>query len=172
MTYAFNSYILNIKKGWVFYKIVSFYRETLAFFNYDKHMPMKHILEKLILYWSCFAEYITWNLWYIRWISKNHQICSSEFVLSIRSRASLLLLKRFKMFGSSFRSYRKFNTQTGKQVKNKAKMLSYTQYFAESLLAETERDEKIVSIHAAMGGEARALTHFKNSYRRGVLMLA
>ncbi|GFP99618.1 1-deoxy-d-xylulose-5-phosphate synthase 1 chloroplastic [Phtheirospermum japonicum] len=31
-------------------------------------------------------------------------------------------------------------------------MHSYTQYFAESLVAEAEKDEKIVAIHAAMGG--------------------
>nr|AIZ68637.1 1-deoxy-D-xylulose-5-phosphate synthase precursor [Eschenbachia blinii] len=46
----------------------------------------------------------------------------------------------------------KFNTQTGKQVKVKAKTLSYTQYFADSLVVEAERDEKIIAIHAAMGG--------------------
>ncbi|KAI3709146.1 hypothetical protein L2E82_38905 [Cichorium intybus] len=46
----------------------------------------------------------------------------------------------------------KFDTQTGNQVKNNAKTLSYTQYFADSLVAEAERDDKIVAIHAAMGG--------------------
>lgn len=46
----------------------------------------------------------------------------------------------------------KFDTQTGKQVKNKMKTLSYTQYFADSLVAEAERDDKIIAIHAAMGG--------------------
>nr|XP_043627675.1 probable 1-deoxy-D-xylulose-5-phosphate synthase 2, chloroplastic [Erigeron canadensis] len=46
----------------------------------------------------------------------------------------------------------KFDTKTGKQVKVKAKTLSYTQYFADSLVAEAERDEKIIAIHAAMGG--------------------
>nr|XP_043627591.1 probable 1-deoxy-D-xylulose-5-phosphate synthase 2, chloroplastic [Erigeron canadensis] len=46
----------------------------------------------------------------------------------------------------------KFNTQSGKQLKAKSKTLSYTQYFADSLVAEAERDDKIVAIHAAMGG--------------------
>ncbi|KAF8400382.1 hypothetical protein HHK36_013680 [Tetracentron sinense] len=46
----------------------------------------------------------------------------------------------------------KFEPATGKQLKAKAKTLSYTQYFAESLIAEAERDDKIVAIHAAMGG--------------------
>nr|XP_043627590.1 probable 1-deoxy-D-xylulose-5-phosphate synthase 2, chloroplastic [Erigeron canadensis] len=46
----------------------------------------------------------------------------------------------------------KFNTQSGKQTKAKSKTLSYTQYFADSLVAEAERDDKIVAIHAAMGG--------------------
>ncbi|KAM7472822.1 hypothetical protein LguiA_011005 [Lonicera macranthoides] len=46
----------------------------------------------------------------------------------------------------------KFDPQTGKQSKAKSRTLSYTQYFAESLIAEAERDDKIVAIHAAMGG--------------------
>ncbi|XP_071729657.1 probable 1-deoxy-D-xylulose-5-phosphate synthase 2, chloroplastic [Rutidosis leptorrhynchoides] len=46
----------------------------------------------------------------------------------------------------------KFNTQSGKQLKTKTNTLSYTQYFANSLVAEAERDDKIVAIHAAMGG--------------------
>nr|WNX96118.1 1-deoxy-D-xylulose 5-phosphate synthase 2 [Ayapana triplinervis] len=46
----------------------------------------------------------------------------------------------------------KFDTQTGKQVKTKKKTLSYTQYFADSLVAEAKEDDKIVAIHAAMGG--------------------
>ena len=41
---------------------------------------------------------------------------------------------------------------SGKQLKTKSKTLSHTQYFAESLIAEAERDENIVAIHAAMGG--------------------
>ncbi|KAJ4823775.1 hypothetical protein Tsubulata_012091 [Turnera subulata] len=46
----------------------------------------------------------------------------------------------------------KFDPQSGKQLKTRANTLSYTQYFAESLIAEAERDNKIVAIHAAMGG--------------------
>ena len=39
-------------------------------------------------------------------------------------------------------------------MKSKSEKLSYTQYFAESLIAEAEKDDKIVGIHAAMGGGA------------------
>lgn len=46
----------------------------------------------------------------------------------------------------------KFDPKTGKQSKTKTKTLSYTQYFANSLISEAERDDKIVAIHAAMGG--------------------
>lgn len=46
----------------------------------------------------------------------------------------------------------KFDPTTGKQMKTKTKTQSYTQYFAESLVAEAEQDEKVVAIHAAMGG--------------------
>ncbi|PAN19557.1 hypothetical protein PAHAL_3G282300 [Panicum hallii] len=46
----------------------------------------------------------------------------------------------------------KFDPATGKQFKSPAKTLSYTNYFAEALIAEAEQDSKIVAIHAAMGG--------------------
>ncbi|KAL5773103.1 hypothetical protein ACOSP7_012720 [Xanthoceras sorbifolium] len=46
----------------------------------------------------------------------------------------------------------KFDPKTGKQMKTKPKTLSYTQYFAESLIAEAEKDDRVVGIHAAMGG--------------------
>ncbi|KAK6159124.1 hypothetical protein DH2020_006438 [Rehmannia glutinosa] len=46
----------------------------------------------------------------------------------------------------------KFDAKTGKQMKPTSITHSYTQYFAESLIAEAEQDEKIVAIHAAMGG--------------------
>lgn len=46
----------------------------------------------------------------------------------------------------------KFDAKSGKQHKSKSNTLSYTQYFAEALTAEAERDEQIVAIHAAMGG--------------------
>ncbi|CAN1165605.1 Probable 1-deoxy-D-xylulose-5-phosphate synthase 2, chloroplastic [Linum perenne] len=46
----------------------------------------------------------------------------------------------------------KFDPLSGKQMKTKTPTKSYTQYFAESLIAEAEKDDKIVAIHAAMGG--------------------
>ncbi|XVF70085.1 hypothetical protein PTKIN_Ptkin11bG0133200 [Pterospermum kingtungense] len=46
----------------------------------------------------------------------------------------------------------KFDPKSGKQMKSKSETRSYTQYFAESLIAEAEKDDKIVGIHAAMGG--------------------
>ncbi|CAJ1944974.1 unnamed protein product, partial [Sphenostylis stenocarpa] len=46
----------------------------------------------------------------------------------------------------------KFDPKSGKQLKSKTSTRSYTQYFAESLIAEAEVDDKIVAIHAAMGG--------------------
>lgn len=46
----------------------------------------------------------------------------------------------------------KFDPRTGKQFKSKSPTLSYTQYFAEALIKEAEIDDKIVGIHAAMGG--------------------
>nr|QEV81813.1 1-deoxy-D-xylulose-5-phosphate synthase decarboxylase [Prunella vulgaris] len=46
----------------------------------------------------------------------------------------------------------KFDPESGKQIKTPTKTKSYTQYFAESLVAEAQQDDKIVAIHAAMGG--------------------
>ncbi|KAL1823304.1 hypothetical protein ACET3Z_010082 [Daucus carota] len=46
----------------------------------------------------------------------------------------------------------KFDPITGKQLKSKSDTLSYTQYFANALIAEANNDEKVVAIHAAMGG--------------------
>ncbi|KAK4265441.1 hypothetical protein QN277_026494 [Acacia crassicarpa] len=46
----------------------------------------------------------------------------------------------------------KFDPKSGKQMKAKTSTRSYTQYFAESLIAEAEADDRIVAIHAAMGG--------------------
>ncbi|KAK6117337.1 hypothetical protein DH2020_048928 [Rehmannia glutinosa] len=46
----------------------------------------------------------------------------------------------------------KFDPATGKQFKSSAPTQSYTTYFAEALIAETEADKDIVAIHAAMGG--------------------
>ena len=44
----------------------------------------------------------------------------------------------------------KFNVLTGEQSKTPAKAASYTKVFAEALIAEAERDEKVVAITAAM----------------------
>lgn len=57
----------------------------------------------------------------------------------------------------------KFDPATGKQFKPKSSTLSYTQYFAEGLMAEAERDEKIVAIHAAMGG-GTGLNYFQKRF--------
>ncbi|KAJ4966419.1 hypothetical protein NE237_018268 [Protea cynaroides] len=57
----------------------------------------------------------------------------------------------------------KFDPKSGKQFKSKPATLSYTQYFAESLIQEAEVDDKIVAIHAAMGG-GTGLNFFQNKY--------
>ncbi|KAL1548869.1 1-deoxy-D-xylulose-5-phosphate synthase [Salvia divinorum] len=57
----------------------------------------------------------------------------------------------------------KFDPKTGKQIKSKTNTKSYTQYFAESLVAEAERDDKIVAIHAAMGG-GTGLNYFQKRF--------
>ncbi|CAN6542067.1 unnamed protein product [Malus baccata var. baccata] len=57
----------------------------------------------------------------------------------------------------------KFDPQTGKQFKTKSPTLSYTQYFAESLIKEAEIDDKIVAIHAAMGG-GTGLNYFQKKF--------
>ncbi|XP_039009619.1 probable 1-deoxy-D-xylulose-5-phosphate synthase 2, chloroplastic [Hibiscus syriacus] len=56
-----------------------------------------------------------------------------------------------------------FDTETGKQFKSKSSTLSYTQYFAESLIKEAEADDKIVAIHAAMGG-GTGLNYFQKRF--------
>ncbi|XP_039000746.1 probable 1-deoxy-D-xylulose-5-phosphate synthase 2, chloroplastic [Hibiscus syriacus] len=56
-----------------------------------------------------------------------------------------------------------FDTETGKQFKSKSPTLSYTQYFAESLIKEAEADDKIVAIHAAMGG-GTGLNYFQKRF--------
>jgi 1-deoxy-D-xylulose-5-phosphate synthase len=43
-----------------------------------------------------------------------------------------------------------FNVATGTQAKSKAKAPSYTSVFADALIAEAERDERIVAVTAAM----------------------
>ncbi|XP_047950192.1 probable 1-deoxy-D-xylulose-5-phosphate synthase 2, chloroplastic [Salvia hispanica] len=57
----------------------------------------------------------------------------------------------------------KFDPKTGKQIKSKSNTKSYTQYFAESLVAEAEADDKIVAIHAAMGG-GTGLNYFQKRF--------
>nr|POF07388.1 putative 1-deoxy-d-xylulose-5-phosphate synthase 2, chloroplastic [Quercus suber] len=51
----------------------------------------------------------------------------------------------------------KFDPKTGQQFKTKSKTLTYTQYFAESVIKAAEADNKIVAIHAAMGGGTAGL---------------
>lgn len=57
----------------------------------------------------------------------------------------------------------KFDPKSGKQFKSKSPTLSYTQYFAESLIKEAEIDNKIVAIHAAMGG-GTGLNYFQKKF--------
>ncbi|CAM8992077.1 unnamed protein product [Rhodiola kirilowii] len=57
----------------------------------------------------------------------------------------------------------KFDPKSGKQFKAKSATLSYTQYFAESLIKEAEMDDKIVAIHAAMGG-GTGLNYFQKVF--------
>ena len=46
----------------------------------------------------------------------------------------------------------KFDLKTGKQATTTSKTMSYTNYFADALSAEAERDKRIVAVHAAMAG--------------------
>jgi hypothetical protein len=46
----------------------------------------------------------------------------------------------------------RFDPKTGVQQKGKPKTGSYTNYFADALIAEAERDNRVVAIHAAMAG--------------------
>nr|AAL32062.1 deoxy-D-xylulose-5-phosphate synthase [Morinda citrifolia] len=57
----------------------------------------------------------------------------------------------------------KFDVASGKQFKSKSPTLSYTQYFAEALIKEAEIDNKIVAIHAAMGG-GTGLNYFQKIF--------
>ncbi|CAO2830331.1 unnamed protein product [Amaranthus hypochondriacus] len=57
----------------------------------------------------------------------------------------------------------KFDPTSGKQFKSKSATLSYTQYFAESLIKEAEVDERIVAVHAAMGG-GTGLNYFQKRF--------
>lgn len=57
----------------------------------------------------------------------------------------------------------KFDTKTGKQFKSKSSTLSYTQYFAETLIKEAQVDDKIVAVHAAMGS-GTGLNYFQHKF--------
>ncbi|GFR44180.1 hypothetical protein Agub_g5355 [Astrephomene gubernaculifera] len=46
----------------------------------------------------------------------------------------------------------KFDPRTGKQQQAKTKAMAYTNYFADALTAEADRDSRIVAVHAAMAG--------------------
>ncbi|KAK7307274.1 hypothetical protein VNO77_40184 [Canavalia gladiata] len=57
----------------------------------------------------------------------------------------------------------KFEPTTGHQFKSKSSTPTYTQCFAESLIKEAEIDNKIVTIHAAMGG-GTGLNYFQKRF--------
>ncbi|KAK9699064.1 hypothetical protein RND81_08G150400 [Saponaria officinalis] len=57
----------------------------------------------------------------------------------------------------------KFDPTSGKQYKTKSHTPSYTEYFAKALIKESEVDDKIVAIHAAMGG-GTGLNHFEHRF--------
>jgi len=58
----------------------------------------------------------------------------------------------------------KFDFATGAQVKGKPPAAaSYTQFFAEALIAEARLDERIIAVHAAMGG-GTGLTEFEKHF--------
>ncbi|KAE9587876.1 hypothetical protein Lal_00003202 [Lupinus albus] len=57
----------------------------------------------------------------------------------------------------------KFDPKTGLQFKVKSPTLSYTQYFAESLINEAKIDNSIVAVHAAMGG-GTGLNYFQKTF--------
>lgn len=56
-----------------------------------------------------------------------------------------------------------YDTLTGQQVKPKSKGQSYTNYFADALVAEAKRDSRIVGVHAAMGG-GTGMNRFENVF--------
>mmetsp|Transcript_14551 Transcript_14551/g.24658 ORF Transcript_14551/g.24658 Transcript_14551/m.24658 type:complete len:753 (+) Transcript_14551:92-2350(+) len=57
----------------------------------------------------------------------------------------------------------KFDVSTGKQVQKVAKVATYTQFFADALLAEARTDDRVYAVHAAMGG-GTGLNHFEKFY--------
>lgn len=46
----------------------------------------------------------------------------------------------------------KYDIVTGKQKKSKPKAESYTNVFADALIAEAEADSRVLAVHAAMAG--------------------
>jgi len=57
----------------------------------------------------------------------------------------------------------KFDVASGLQVKPKAKVPTYTQFFADALLAEARVDDRVYAVHAAMGG-GTGLNHFEKYF--------
>jgi hypothetical protein len=57
----------------------------------------------------------------------------------------------------------KFDPESGKQFKAPSSTLTYTQYFANALIAEAELDSKVVAIHAAMGS-GTGLNYFQKHF--------
>ncbi|MEW5306890.1 MAG: hypothetical protein WDW36_009327 [Sanguina aurantia] len=57
----------------------------------------------------------------------------------------------------------KFDPQTGTQVAVKAKCGSFTNFFADALSAEAEKDSRVVAIHAAMAG-GTGLSRFEKRF--------
>jgi 1-deoxy-D-xylulose-5-phosphate synthase len=49
------------------------------------------------------------------------------------------------------------------QVQKVAKVATYTQFFADALLAEARTDDRVYAVHAAMGG-GTGLNHFEKFY--------
>lgn len=72
-----------------------------------------------------------------------HALYTSSFLPSCR----IITHQQDKMHGVV-----RFDPKTGVQQKGKPKTGSYTNYFADALIAEAERDNRIVAIHAAMAG--------------------
>jgi len=57
----------------------------------------------------------------------------------------------------------KYEVKTGKQFKSQGETMSYTNYFADSLIAEANRDSRVIAVHAAMAG-GTGLYRFENKY--------
>ncbi|GAX80743.1 hypothetical protein CEUSTIGMA_g8178.t1 [Chlamydomonas eustigma] len=57
----------------------------------------------------------------------------------------------------------KFDPKTGQQYQSKTPTMSYTNYFADALVAEAERDNRVIAVHAAMAG-GTGLTRFEKRF--------